>query len=176
MMNTEQELFSRHRGVGNGSAIFLILLGLVSFFLPLITGLGAMIVLGVIVAAAGLAYGGLALSQRRGGAVLWRLIASLAFGFAGITLITHPVASLESLTLVLAISFFVEAFAEVGMYFTMRHLPGSPWLLLNAGVAFLLAVLIWRTFPYSATWAIGTLVGVNLLTSGFAPGMMSYRR
>jgi uncharacterized membrane protein HdeD (DUF308 family) len=38
---------------------------------------------------------------------------------------------------------------------------------MNAAVTFLLAFLIWRQWPSISVWAIGTLVGVNLLVNGF---------
>jgi uncharacterized membrane protein HdeD (DUF308 family) len=31
------------------------------------------------------------------------------------------------------------------------------------------ALLIWRNWPASSAWAIGTLVGINLIVSGVAP-------
>jgi len=46
-------------------------------------------------------------------------------------------------------------------------LPGSGWNLLNAILTLSLAYVIWRSWLWSLAWAIGTLVGVNLLVSGF---------
>jgi uncharacterized membrane protein HdeD (DUF308 family) len=56
----------------------------------------------------------------------------------------------------------------VARYFATRHVQGSGWLLVNAVVSFLLAVMIWRQWPSISVWAIGTLVGLNLLVDGFS--------
>jgi uncharacterized membrane protein HdeD (DUF308 family) len=42
----------------------------------------------------------------------------------------------------------------------------------NAVVTFLLAVMIWQQWPSISVWAIGTLVGVNLLVNGFSRLML----
>jgi uncharacterized membrane protein HdeD (DUF308 family) len=48
----------------------------------------------------------------------------------------------------------------------MRPLRGSGWLLLDGIVTLILGVLIWRTWPSSTEWVIGTLVGISMLFSG----------
>ena len=37
----------------------------------------------------------------------------------------------------------------------------------------ILAVMIWKSWPASAVWALGTIVGINLLMSGFTRLMYS---
>jgi len=53
------------------------------------------------------------------------------------------------------------------MFFQFRLSSGSGWILFDAIVTLLLAYLIWRPWPSSSTWAIGTILGINLITSGF---------
>ena len=40
-------------------------------------------------------------------------------------------------------------------------------------VTLILAVMIWQSWPASAVWAVGTIVGINLLMSGFTRMMYS---
>jgi uncharacterized membrane protein HdeD (DUF308 family) len=61
-----------------------------------------------------------------------------------------------------------EAVFEVIAYFRTRHEGGSGWLLVNALITLLLGGLIWSQWPWSSVWAIGTLVGVNLLMTGIS--------
>jgi uncharacterized membrane protein HdeD (DUF308 family) len=61
-----------------------------------------------------------------------------------------------------------EAVFEIIAYFRMRGHGGSSWLLVNALITLLLGGLIWLHWPSSSVWAIGTLVGVNLLITGFS--------
>ena len=59
------------------------------------------------------------------------------------------------------------------MYFAARGEDGaSGWQLVNAGVTLFLGALIWLNWPSSSVWAIGTLVGVNLLMTGFSRLML----
>jgi uncharacterized membrane protein HdeD (DUF308 family) len=54
------------------------------------------------------------------------------------------------------------------VYFLRRGEGGSGWLLVNALITLLLGGLIWFHWPSSSVWAIGTLVGVNLLMTGIS--------
>jgi uncharacterized membrane protein HdeD (DUF308 family) len=42
----------------------------------------------------------------------------------------------------------------------------SGWFLFDGVVTLILAVMIWRTWPSSSAWVIGTLVGISMLFSG----------
>jgi uncharacterized membrane protein HdeD (DUF308 family) len=59
------------------------------------------------------------------------------------------------------------------VFFEFRALPGSGWVLFDGLLTLLLAYVIWRPWPFSSTWAIGTLVGMNLIVSGFTRLMSS---
>jgi uncharacterized membrane protein HdeD (DUF308 family) len=55
---------------------------------------------------------------------------------------------------------------EIITYFRLRSEQASGWILFNGIVALILGALIWLHWPSSSVWAIGTLVGVNLLLTG----------
>jgi uncharacterized membrane protein HdeD (DUF308 family) len=100
------------------------------------------------------------------GGLLWELLVGVLYIFIGGYLLMHPVAGLASLTLALAIYLLVEAALEFVLGFTLRPLPGSGWLLVDGTITLILAVMIWRTWPSSTEWVIGTLVGISILFSG----------
>jgi uncharacterized membrane protein HdeD (DUF308 family) len=52
--------------------------------------------------------------------------------------------------------------------FTLRPLPGSRWLIVDGIITLILAIMIWRTWPSSTGWVIGTLVGISMLFSGIS--------
>jgi uncharacterized membrane protein HdeD (DUF308 family) len=85
----------------------------------------------------------------------------------------HPVAALLSLTIALAIYLMLEAVLEFALGFKLRPLPGSGWLLFDGVITLILAVMIWRTWPSSSAWVIGTLVGISMLFSGISRLMLS---
>jgi uncharacterized membrane protein HdeD (DUF308 family) len=59
------------------------------------------------------------------------------------------------------------------VFFQFRSLPGAGWVLVDGIVTLILGFLIAYPWPLSSAWAIGTLVGVNLLVSGFTRLMYS---
>jgi uncharacterized membrane protein HdeD (DUF308 family) len=62
---------------------------------------------------------------------------------------------------------------ELVLAFGMRPRPGWGWLLFDAVITLILAVMIWKTWPSSAEWVIGTLVGISMLFSGVSRLMLS---
>ena len=114
----------------------------------------------------------LAHAKQRGG-FFWELLLGILYIFIGVYLLVHPLAGLASLTIALAIYLFLEAILEFVLGFTLRPLPGSGWLLFDGIVTLVLAVMIWRTWPSSTAWVIGTLVGISMLFSGTSRLMLS---
>ena len=56
-------------------------------------------------------------------------------------------------------------------YLLLRH--GSGWLLFDGIVCLILAIMIWRSWPTSSVWVLGTLVGISLLFTGFSRLMLT---
>jgi uncharacterized membrane protein HdeD (DUF308 family) len=73
----------------------------------------------------------------------------------------------------MALMFFFEGVLETVLFFQFRTLPGSGWVLFDGLVSLFLAYLIWRPWPGSSIWAIGTILGINLITSGLTRLMYS---
>jgi uncharacterized membrane protein HdeD (DUF308 family) len=80
----------------------------------------------------------------------------------------RPLFGLASLTLVLAAYFLVDGIFEIIAAFQIKPKKGWGWVLFSGIAAFLLGYLIWSQWPLSGGWAIGVLVGVNLLLSGWS--------
>jgi uncharacterized membrane protein HdeD (DUF308 family) len=78
-----------------------------------------------------------------------------------------------SLTLVLAVFLFVEGVVEIALYFGIRQVPNSGWVLFDGIITLTLGILIWRQWPSSSVWVIGTLVGISLIFSGLSRFMLS---
>jgi uncharacterized membrane protein HdeD (DUF308 family) len=103
-------------------------------------------------------------------ACLWSLVSSLLAIAAAVLLLTRPDAGMISLTLVLTIYFFAHgAMLIVAALDYRTRVPGGWAPLLAAGIIDL--VLGWAViagFPATATWALGVIVGVNLIAWGAA--------
>ena len=64
--------------------------------------------------------------------------------------------------------FIVTGIFELVSAFQIRPAEGWGWMLFNAIVTLLLAIMIWRQFPFSGAWAVGILFGAKLILSGWS--------
>ncbi len=156
-----------------GWSILLIIVGFFALALPFEAGIAIAILVAVLVIVAGIAHLASTFAARTTGGFFWRLLVGCAYLIAGVYLIVHPKLSLISLTLALAILFLMEGIFHLVTFFQIRKAPGSGWILFDGIVTLILAVMIWKSWPASAVWALGTIVGINLLLSGFTRLMYS---
>jgi uncharacterized membrane protein HdeD (DUF308 family) len=154
-------------------SVLLIVVGFFALALPFEAGKAVAVVVSFFIIVAGIAHLAGSFAARSTGGFFWRLLVGCAYLIAGVYLIVNPKLTLVSLTLALAVLFFVEAIFHIVTYFQIRSAPGSGWLLFDGIVTLVLAIMIWRSWPASAVWAIGTIVGINLLMSGFTRLMYS---
>ena len=90
-------------------------------------------------------------------------------GWMGLILILRPLAGILTLTMVLGAFFVVGGIASIlGAIQHRRHLRSWGWVLFSGIVDLFLAYLIWAGWPSSADWAIGLLVGINMLFFGLS--------
>jgi len=94
------------------------------------------------------------------------LLIGILYLVAGGWLAFFPLTGIITLTILLAALFLAEGVLEVIMAFRVRPHEGWGWLLLSGLIAVAVGVLIGMDLPSSATWAIGLLTGVNLLSTG----------
>jgi uncharacterized membrane protein HdeD (DUF308 family) len=107
------------------------------------------------------------------GGIIWEVLLGVLYTGVGAYLLTHPVAGLATLTLALAIYLFAEGVLELVLSLQLRPRQGWGWLLLDGVVTLILAMMIWRTWPASTEWVIGTLVGISMIFSGATRLMLS---
>lgn len=109
-------------------------------------------------------------SARDASAFLWMLLTSALSLAVGILLTWKPGEGTVSLTLVLMAFFIAEGAFQVGASISYRDvLPDSWGWQLASGIAdIILAGLIIYFWPQSASWTLGLIVGVNLITTGLA--------
>ena len=148
--------------------ILLVILGLAAMIVPPLASLAVTIFLGWMFLISGIA--GLALTLwARGMPGFWWSLISAALGIvAGIILLAKPVQGTLTLTIVVGAYFLAEGVATI-MYALehRRELSGRwSWLLVAGLLDILIAAMIITGLPGSAEWAIGLLVGINLLFGG----------
>jgi uncharacterized membrane protein HdeD (DUF308 family) len=148
--------------------ILLVILGLAAMIVPPLASLAVTIFLGWMFLISGI--GGLIVTfwARQLPGFWWSLISALLAIAAGIILLAQPVQGTLTLTIVVGVYFLAEGVATI-MYALehRRELSGRwSWLLVAGLMDILIAFLIISGLPGSAEWAIGLLVGINLLFGG----------
>jgi uncharacterized membrane protein HdeD (DUF308 family) len=148
--------------------ILLVILGLAAMIVPPLAGLAVTIFLGWMFLISGVA--GLALTfwARQMPGFWWSLISAVLGIAAGIILLSRPVQGVLTLTIVVGAYFLAEGVATI-MYSLEHRRELSErwsWMLFSGLLDILIAAMIITGLPGSAEWAIGLLVGINLVFGG----------
>jgi len=160
----------RHWKLYLAEGIVLLVLGAIAILVPPIAMLAVTIVLGWLFFISGMV--GLATSfwMRQAPGFLWSLISALLGIVVGLLLLASPLTGAFSLAVLLVAFFIIEGAASI--MFSLDHkreLSGQwGWILVSGIVDLLLAAMILASLPSTATWALGLLVGINMLFGGSA--------
>jgi uncharacterized membrane protein HdeD (DUF308 family) len=148
--------------------ILLVILGLAAIIVPPLASLAVTIFVGWMFLISGIA--GLALTFWARGVpgFWWALISAVLAIIAGAILLAQPVQGVYALTLVIGAYFVAEGVATIMYALEHRRELSERWLwLLIAGIFdILISFMIISGLPGSAEWAIGLLVGINLVFGG----------
>lgn len=157
--------------------IVLMVLGVAAILLPPLATLTVTLLFGWLFLLSGII--GLITSfwMRQAPGFWWSLVSAVLGIVVGVWLLASPVAGAVSLTLVLIVFFIIEGIASI--MFALDHkreLSGQwGWMLASGIVDLILAVMILAGLPSTAAWAIGLLVGINLVFGGTALTAMALR-
>ncbi len=155
----------------SGFLIFLgiltVIFGVMAVATPLITGVAVTVFVGFLLLASGIAQIVHALKSRQWGTGFWGTIIGLLGIAAGLLMIFRPLVGLMTMTLLLAFYFLVDGISEIIAAFKIKPDQGWGWVLFNGIIAVILGFMIWRQWPVSGSWAIGLLVGIHILMSGW---------
>jgi len=100
----------------------------------------------------------------------WSLVSAILALVVGGMLLASPLTGAFSLTLLLIAFFVVEGAASIMFAFDhKRELSGRwGWMLASGVIVLLLALMILAGLPGTAAWALGLLVGINMVFGGAA--------
>jgi uncharacterized membrane protein HdeD (DUF308 family) len=154
-------------------SVLLMIAGILAMALPMIAGLTFTVIVGWLLIVSGILHLVFAFSAGRPRMAVWQIVLGIVYGFIGFYVLANPVAGLAGLTFAIAFYLLVEGVLELVLSFQLRPAAGSGWLLFDGIVTLVLAIMIWSTWPVSAAWAVGVLVGVSMFFSGLTRLMLS---
>jgi uncharacterized membrane protein HdeD (DUF308 family) len=150
--------------------IILVLLGLAAIVVPPIAGLATTILLGWLFVVAGIVGLVATFGARQVPGFWWALMSALVVLFAGGVLLFMPTQGLVTLTYVLIAYFIVEGVLTIILAIEhRRELSGRwEWLVVSGIIDLILAAIIISGLPGAFDWALGLMVGLDLLFGGTA--------
>ena len=150
--------------------IILVLLGIAAIVVPPIATLAFTLIIGWLFLISGVVGLVTTFMMRNAPGFWWALISAVIGIAAGVVLLLWPISGTISLTLVLIAFFVVEGIVSI-MYAIEHRGQASArwgWMLVSGIVDLVLAAIIFLGLPGTALWALGLLVGINLLFGGTA--------
>jgi len=148
--------------------IILSLLGLAAIIVPPLAGLATTLILGWIFVVAGIVGLFFTLRARHAPGSKWALVSAVVAIIAGGILLWNPLQGLVTLTYVLTAFFIIDGIVIVAYALAhRRELSGKwEWMMVNGVLDLVLAAIILSGLPGTLSWALGLLIGIDLVFGG----------
>ena len=150
--------------------VVLLVLGATAIAIPPLATLALTIVIGWLFLVSGVVGLFTTFMMRQAPGFWWSLLSAVLGIVVGVLLLAQPVTGAFSLTLVLIVFFIMEGVASI--MFALDHkreLSGRwGWMLVSGIIDLILAAFVFMGLPSSSAWAIGLLVGINMVFGGSA--------
>jgi uncharacterized membrane protein HdeD (DUF308 family) len=150
--------------------IVLLALGVLAIVVPQIATIAAEVLIGWLLLMSGIV-GLVATLRMRGAPGFWWSMVSAILGIvAGIVLLRWPLSGAVSLTLILTVFLVIEGIATILYALEHKREVSGRWgvMLISGIIDLFLAGMIFAGLPGTAAWAIGLLIGINLVFGGSA--------
>jgi uncharacterized membrane protein HdeD (DUF308 family) len=99
----------------------------------------------------------------------WMMLLSSLFAMIfGVLFIFHPLEGIVALTTVIALYFLAEGLVKIILAYVLRESSHWGWFLLSGLCSIAISVIAFSGLPFTASWFIGTLIGVYLIINGLS--------
>ncbi len=150
--------------------VVLLVLGATAVVLPAIATLAVTILIGWLFLVSGIIGLITTFWMRNAPGFWWALLSAVLGIVVGLMLLASPLTGAFSLTLVLVAFFLIEGVASI--MFALDHRKETSgqwgWMLASGIIDLALAIMIFAGLPSTAAWAVGLLVGINMIFGGSA--------
>lgn len=163
-----EHTFEAHWRLFFFEGVILVVLGIVALVLPPLASIAVAILFGWVLFLGGVFGLFTTLVGHRAPGFWWSLLSSLVAIIAGVLLFGWPAGGALSLTVILTGFLAADGILTIMLALEFRRALHDRWmwLLVNGVIDLILAALIFVGLPGSAAWAIGIIVGVDMLFGG----------
>ena len=175
-MNTSlQKIAKRVSGFSIVVSILLIICGVLAILLPIEMSFGVVIVISWLLMISGVVQFVHAFRSAGVGHTLWKATVAIIYFVTGLYFRLNPGLGIAALTLALIAFFVAQGLIDIICFFGTRKSGISGWLLLDGVITLILGLMVWRHWPSGSLWAVGTLVGINMIMTGTTRLMLSVK-
>ncbi len=165
-----RETVHEHWGWFLAEGIVLLILGTIAIFASSLASLAITVVIGWVLLVSGVAGAIFTFRARHVAGFGWSLVSALIGIVAGVLLLGWPMGGMFSLTVVLIAFLLAEGVSSI--FYALEHRRGATtrwgWMLTSGIIDIALGLVLWAGMPGTALWAIGLLVGVNMIFGGWS--------
>jgi uncharacterized membrane protein HdeD (DUF308 family) len=150
--------------------IVLLALGVLAIVVPPIATIAVEVLIGWLLALSGIVGLVATLRMRAAPGFWWSMVSAVLGIVAGIVLLRWPLSGALSLTLILTVFLVIEGLATILYALEHKREVSGRWgvMLVSGIIDLFLAGMIFAGLPGTAAWAIGLLIGINLVFGGSA--------
>lgn len=148
------------------SGVFLVVFGLLAVVSPVTTGEAVVRIIALVLLVTGLVRLFQAFRSRGTGDSLMSFILGAVVTGLGVLVWLNPEIGSGFLTALLMVFFLAHGLWKISAALRYRPFSAWLWLLLSGVVSLVFAWLMWQQWPLAGAWAIGILVGLDLLLTG----------
>ena len=150
------------------AGVLTVLAGIVAIVVPAVASVAIALLVGWVLVGASVFIAVDAFAKGGFGRLAFRLLLALATLAAGVYLLVAPLSGTFTLTVMLVLWFVAAGFTQIMIGLAEWKLPGAGLIVLSGAVSLVLGVLIANRLPEASDWAIGLLVGVQLVVYGLS--------
>ena len=149
--------------------------GVLAIIYPLVSSLAVIVLLGWLLIISGLVQG-ISLLGARQVPYFWLQLISVILGvLIGLLFLRDPAQGLTTITLLIIVFFMIEGISKVVFALTIRPFPNWGWVLASGLVGIVLSLILWASFPVTAVWLVGLMLGIELISVGAAIANLAWQ-
>jgi len=147
--------------------IMLLVLGVLVALFPMVVAITIEIVLGWVFIINGLLIVIHSFSLRDLGGFIFRLLLGIVTIIFGGLILSNILAATIAFSMLLALFLILEGILKIIVSFNFRDIKNWVWLLLSGVIALVLGIF-WIKWPLAGAWAIGLLIGIDMILGGLS--------
>lgn len=146
--------------------IVAVIAGFAAIIFPLYSSIAIKIIIGWALLFVGVGYLLNAFSADKKSGRIMNVLLGVLFVIVGGWMAFNLFEGVIVLTILLSLVFIFQGAVEISEAWKRRPGLGWGWLMFSGVVSLLAGILIYLDLPSSAVWALGLMVGINLISSG----------